>query len=106
MSCGKPHETPCTEVLDSVYSYLDGELDAPDIAKIRQHLDECGPCFEEYGLDELVKQLVRKHCGHDRVPEALRAKVLVRIQQVKAELIITERRVSPRGAPPGTSPFS
>ena len=26
MSCGNPHETPCTEVLDRVYRYLDGEL--------------------------------------------------------------------------------
>ena len=54
MSCGKPHETPCTEVLDRVYSYLDGELEATDgKAKIRQHLDECGPCLREYGLEEV-----------------------------------------------------
>jgi mycothiol system anti-sigma-R factor len=88
MSCGKPHETPCTEVLDRVYAYLDGELDAPDIAKIRQHLDECGPCLAEYGLDELVKQFV-----HNRVamtqPHARGEKVLIRIQQV-AELIVSQ----------------
>lgn len=95
MSCGKPHETPCTEVLDRVSSYLDGELEAPVIAKIRQHLDECRPCFEEYGLDKLVKQLVHKHCGNDRVPEALRAKVLIRIQQVQAELRITQGSAGP-----------
>ena len=27
MSCGNPHETPCSEVLDMVYTYLDGEMD-------------------------------------------------------------------------------
>ena len=86
MSCGKPHEMPCSEVLDQVSSYLDGELEVSDIARIRQHLDECWPCFEEYGLDELVKKLVHKHCGHERVPDELRAKVLVRIQQVRIEL--------------------
>ena len=26
MSCGKPHETPCSEVLERVYWYLDGEV--------------------------------------------------------------------------------
>ena len=26
MSCGNPHETPCSEVLDRVYWYLDGEI--------------------------------------------------------------------------------
>jgi mycothiol system anti-sigma-R factor len=90
MSCGKPHETPCTEVLDRVYAYLDGELGAPDCDKIRQHLDECGPCLREYGLDEVVKQLVHKHCGNDQVPRELRAKVLIRIQQVQAELRVSQ----------------
>ncbi len=90
MSCGKPHETPCTEVLERVSFYLDGELEAPTLAKIRQHLEECGPCFEEYGLDELVKKLVHRTCGHERVPDELRVKVRIRIQQVQAELRITQ----------------
>jgi mycothiol system anti-sigma-R factor len=93
MSCGNPHETPCTEVLDHVYAYLDGELGAPDCEKIRIHLDECGPCLREYGLDEVVKQLVRRHCGHDLVPQELRAKVLIRIRQVQAELNVSQRTV-------------
>jgi mycothiol system anti-sigma-R factor len=90
MSCGKPHETPCTEVLDRVYSYLDGEMSEDDCLKIREHLDECGPCLEEYGLDEAVKKLVRKHCGCDPLPDGLRAKVLVKIREVRAELEFTE----------------
>jgi mycothiol system anti-sigma-R factor len=90
MSCGKPHETPCTEVLERVYSYLDGELPAPDCSKIQQHLDECGPCLREYGLEEVVKHLVHRYCGYDSVPQDLRAKVMVRIQQVRIELEATE----------------
>jgi mycothiol system anti-sigma-R factor len=86
MSCGNPHEVPCAEVLDRVYAYLDGELDNPGCAKIRQHLDECGPCLREYGLEELVKQLVHRHCGHDTAPADLRTKVLIRIERVQAEL--------------------
>jgi mycothiol system anti-sigma-R factor len=86
MSCGKPHETPCTEVLERIYSYLDGELDDSRCSDIRQHLDECGPCLREYGLEESVKKLVNKCCGADPVPQDLRAKVLGRIEQVRAEL--------------------
>jgi mycothiol system anti-sigma-R factor len=92
MSCGNPHETPCTEVLAEVYSYLDGELDSPGCAKIRQHLDECGPCLREYGLEEVVKQLVHKYCRYDAAPKELRAKVMARIQQVRIELEVTEVR--------------
>lgn len=86
MSCGNHHDTPCSEVLDRVYTYLDGELDSHRIAEIRKHLDECGPCLEEYGLEEAVKRLVAKHCGCDPVPQDLRAKVLSRIDQVRADL--------------------
>ena len=35
MSCGKPHEVPCSEVLARVYSYLDGEIEFSGCAKIR-----------------------------------------------------------------------
>ncbi|RJL25189.1 mycothiol system anti-sigma-R factor [Bailinhaonella thermotolerans] len=86
MSCGNPHETDCSEVLARVYTYLDGELDKGGCHEIQEHLDECGPCLEEYGLEKVVKQLVAKHCGCDPVPDDLRAKVMRRIQQVQSEL--------------------
>jgi mycothiol system anti-sigma-R factor len=92
MSCGNPHETPCSEVLARVYSYIDGEIDNISYAEIRQHLDECGPCLREYGLEEVVKKLVHKHCGSELVPSDLRARVLARIQQVRVEIEVTEFR--------------
>jgi mycothiol system anti-sigma-R factor len=90
MSCGKPHEVPCSEVLARVYSYLDGEIEDPGCSQIREHLDECGPCLREYGLEEAVKRLVHKHCGHEAVPSELRTKVLSRIRAVRAELEVSE----------------
>jgi mycothiol system anti-sigma-R factor len=90
MSCGKPHEVPCSEVLARVYSYLDGEMEDAGYGKIQQHLDECGPCLREYGLEELVKKLVNKCCGHEAAPGELRAKVLTRIATVRAEIETTE----------------
>jgi len=93
MSCGKPHETPCSEVLAQVASYIDGELEGGDFTQIRKHLDECGPCLREYGLEEVVKKLVHRHCGSEQVPTELRSRVLTRIQQVRVELEVTEFRV-------------
>jgi mycothiol system anti-sigma-R factor len=80
-----PHALGCSDVLDRVYSYLDGQLGENGRAEIRQHLDECGPCLREYGLEEAVKRLVHKHCGHNAVPEDLRIKVLTRVQRIAAE---------------------
>ncbi|MFZ5850215.1 MAG: mycothiol system anti-sigma-R factor [Actinomycetota bacterium] len=90
MSCGTPHETDCSEVLEKVYLYLDGEAEEPDYAKIRQHLDECGPCLRQYGLEDAVKALVKRSCGCEDVPVDLRARVLVRLQQVRVELGVAD----------------
>jgi mycothiol system anti-sigma-R factor len=100
MSCGRPHETDCREVLEKVYFYLDRAegllgregLDDIDVAKIRQHLDECAPCLRQYGLEQQVKALVARSCGCDRAPDALRVRVLQRIRQVRVEIDHVEYR--------------
>ncbi|GAB2810448.1 mycothiol system anti-sigma-R factor [Actinocorallia aurea] len=84
MSCGNEHATPCSEVLAKVYTYIDGELADASCAEVTEHLDECGPCLREYGLEEAVKKLVSKSCGCDPVPSDLKAKVLGRIESVLA----------------------
>jgi anti-sigma factor (TIGR02949 family) len=63
MSCGKPHETDCAEVIARVYEYLDGEMPEGDCGKIKQHLHECGPCLKEYGIEDEVKKLVKRSCS-------------------------------------------
>lgn len=82
MSCGNPHETPCHEVLHAVSAYLDGERTDVDRAKIAQHVDECGPCFEEFGIYQEVKVLVHRCCGGEEMPAEVRAQVVSRIRAV------------------------
>ena len=43
MSCGKPHETDCAEVLAEVWLFLDHECDGERRALLARHLDECAP---------------------------------------------------------------
>jgi mycothiol system anti-sigma-R factor len=85
VSCGKHHDTDCSEVLDRVYEYLDDEMAELDCAKIKQHLDECGPCLRQYDLDLALKALIRRSCACEPAPEQLRARVLTRITQVRLE---------------------
>jgi mycothiol system anti-sigma-R factor len=86
VSCGGHHETDCSEVLDRVFEYLDNELGTLDCAKIKQHLEECGPCLREYHMDEMLKALIRRSCACEPAPEALRVRVLTRITQVRLEM--------------------
>ncbi|WP_228982292.1 mycothiol system anti-sigma-R factor [Streptomyces sp. DH12] len=84
MSCGEPHETDCSEVLDHLYEFLDREMPDSDCTKFETHFEECSPCLEKYGLEQAVKKLVKRCCGHDDVPSDLRAKVMGRIELIRA----------------------
>ncbi len=85
MSCGNPHATPCAEVLDRLYEFIDGEIDAERGHAVAHHLEECSPCLKEFGLEEAVKAVVKRSCS-DPAPPELRAKVLLRIASVRASL--------------------
>ncbi|PPK98716.1 mycothiol system anti-sigma-R factor [Kineococcus xinjiangensis] len=74
----------CREVLDRAFEYIDGELGPLDCDKIRRHLLECAPCLREYDASEHLKALVRRSCACDAAPLELRAKILLRITEVRA----------------------
>ncbi|MGC4894167.1 mycothiol system anti-sigma-R factor [Micromonospora sp. DT31] len=86
MSCGRPHETDCREVLAEVYLYLDLECAEERRLLIRHHLDECGPCLREYGIEQEVKALVARCCGNESAPENLHERLRLRL----TELVVFE----------------
>ena len=87
MSCGKPHEVDCSDILERVFLFLDREMDDADCSKIQHHLDECAPCLRKYDLERVVKYLLARSCGCERAPAELRQRVLTRIQQIRVEII-------------------
>ena len=86
MSCGNHHDVDCGEVLARVYSFIDNELETATVDEIRQHLDECGPCLEQFDLERSLKKLVHRSCTSEHAPEGLRERVLLRISQVRIEI--------------------
>jgi mycothiol system anti-sigma-R factor len=73
----------CDEALANLYTYLDGELDDPEVvARIREHLDECPPCDQSFTFEERLKTVVRVRLQED-VPTA----VVDRLR----EIIVRER---------------
>ncbi|GGM80177.1 mycothiol system anti-sigma-R factor [Longimycelium tulufanense] len=85
MSCGKPHETPCNEVLAEVWLFLDQECDQRRRQKLEQHLDECGHCLEQYGIEEQIKILLARKCGGDHAPDALKQRLRDSIRRTVLE---------------------
>jgi mycothiol system anti-sigma-R factor len=80
MSCGEPHETDCSEVLAEVWLYLDQECDCERRELLQQHLDECRPCLEQYGIEEQLKALLARKCGGEQAPHELRQRLRDSIQ--------------------------
>jgi mycothiol system anti-sigma-R factor len=71
----------CAEVLAEVWALLDGECSAEKQAKLRQHLEDCPPCFQYYGLEERMKLLISNKCRGERAPESLRERLRVEISR-------------------------
>lgn len=72
----------CDGVLERIYSALDGEVSAAELADIHHHLEACPPCLEEYEVEAALKALVRRCCA-EQAPAALRAKIVASITHVQ-----------------------
>ena len=81
MSCGKPHETDCSEVLAEVWLFLDRECDANRRAKLEQHLGECSPCLEQYGIEEHLKLLLHAKCSNEHAPSEFKQRLRATIRE-------------------------
>ena len=69
-SCGNN----CSDALERLWEYLDAELDALDSDVVRAHLAECQGCLDEYDVEVVVKNLVRRGC-QETAPDTLRVRI-------------------------------
>ena len=79
MSC---ESADCGEVLSEVYEYLHHELDNERRAQVQRHLDDCGDCLRDYGLEQEVQELIKKSCCSP-APTELRTRIMQRITEVR-----------------------
>lgn len=73
----------CTEVLEDLQRYLDGEMPEPRVGQLRDHLAECYPCADRATFEEQVRALVRE-CCHETAPPGLIARIRARLDEVSA----------------------
>lgn len=78
---GAGDEPECSHVVEHIYEYLDSEMTEQDAARMRAHLAHCSPCLAELGVDEIVRQMLRRSCA-DKAPATLRARI-------RAQLLVT-----------------
>jgi mycothiol system anti-sigma-R factor len=91
MTCGEHHETDCSEVLAEVWLFLDHECDGTRRALLEQHLDECSPCLEQFGIEEHLKVLLARKCGGEHAPDSLKQRLR---DQIRSK-VVDQGGVSP-----------
>jgi mycothiol system anti-sigma-R factor len=57
-----------------------------DTVKLKHHLDECGPCLQEYDLDQALKTLVKRSCACEEAPVELRTEIMARITTIRYQI--------------------
>ncbi len=64
----------CTDALQAMYSFIDGEMPVEQVAVVRQHIEGCVDCFEAFDFEAELKLMIRRKCC-DQPPAELRERV-------------------------------
>ncbi|MGH7545838.1 MAG: zf-HC2 domain-containing protein [Gemmatimonadota bacterium] len=70
---------PCEEAIARLWDFLDGELDAPDEAAVRKHLEFCSRCYPQYDFQRAYFEFTRRLREGERAPPDLRRRLFQRI---------------------------
>lgn len=70
----------CTEAVERLYGFLDGELTVERRALIQRHLDDCHDCIEAYEFEAELRIAISRGCK-ESVPDSLRHRVAQALAQ-------------------------
>jgi len=74
---GPAHETvDCDAALESLFDFLDGELDGSIETQLKAHVERCKPCFERADFERRFLAAVQAARTEELCPKALRERVL------------------------------
>ncbi len=80
--------SPCDEALSHLQEYIDCEMSQVDTVRLAAHITTCPTCQVEVGVEQKLRDLVRRSCTELRAPEHLRERVMQRITIVSQSITI------------------
>jgi anti-sigma factor (TIGR02949 family) len=75
----------CEEMFRRLDDYLDRELTAEEMARVREHLETCEVCAREYDFEEKVLVNLRERLRRIAAPRDLLSKITKGIEALKKE---------------------
>jgi anti-sigma factor (TIGR02949 family) len=80
-----PDMLSCREALVQLWAFVDGELDASDAGRVREHLDACARCYPHYDFQSAFCAFLRSREKETAPPELRRAIFLHILQEAERE---------------------
>ncbi|OBK29426.1 mycothiol system anti-sigma-R factor [Mycobacterium asiaticum] len=82
-SCSGNHDSHlgCAQVIAQIWTLLDGECQPDEREILKRHLEACPGCFQHYGLEERIKELIFTKCSGEKAPEGLRERLRLEIRR-------------------------
>jgi mycothiol system anti-sigma-R factor len=65
----------CTDALNTLYRFLDGELTPERRLAIQHHLEQCSPCLRAFDFEAELKMVIARCCREEQVPHGLKQKI-------------------------------
>lgn len=70
----EPRSIGCEEALLVLFTYLDGELEAPHRQEVEEHLHRCRSCFSRVEFERRLKAHLAE-LRNEPVPSAMEARI-------------------------------
>lgn len=74
-------EADCRQVLTRLYLYLDGEIGESEVTSFEGHLHKCLPCHQHADLERDFKEIIRRKCSEETLPDGLIERVRAQIRE-------------------------
>jgi anti-sigma factor (TIGR02949 family) len=74
----------CEEVMEKLWAFVDGELDAADETAVQRHLEVCNLCFPQYDFHRAYFRFVGHVKEGQQAPPDLRRRLFERILEEEA----------------------
>ena len=79
-----PGGIDCKSVMEQLYEYIDGELDAEAVKRVQKHLKLCKKCYPHYDFERAFLKFLSDH-GRASAPPELRRKIFASLLQEESD---------------------
>lgn len=69
-------EIDCSQLLERLWAYLDGEADEALCSDLQIHLEHCLPCRGHADFERRLRVIIQYKCRGERAPEPLRVELV------------------------------